>query len=60
VKQFEARKLLKRKEIEADELEKTIKALRAWINGDEFEDAVQRIESARKSVEDTRRHLTSI
>lgn len=34
---FETRKLLKRKEIEADESEKTIKALMAWINGDEFE-----------------------
>jgi hypothetical protein len=55
---FEARQLLKRKENEADESEKIIKALMAWINGDEFEEAVQRIESARRAVEDTRRQLS--
>jgi hypothetical protein len=57
---FETRKALKRKEDEAEESEKTFKALVAWINGEEFEEAVQRIATARKAVEDTRRQLSSM
>ena len=57
---FEARKAMKRKEEEAEESEKTFKAIVAWINGDEFEEAIQHIENARKAVEDTRRQISCI
>ena len=57
---FETRKALKRKEEEAEESEKTFKAIADWINGEEFEEAVQHIATARKAVEDTRRQLSSM
>jgi Uncharacterized protein conserved in bacteria (DUF2130) len=57
---FESRKVLKRKEDEAEESEKIFKALMAWINGEDFEDSVRQIDSARKAAIDTRRELASM
>lgn len=54
---FEARQLLKNGEAEVSEAEKTAKALTAWINGEEFEETVRYIDSAKKEAEKTTAHL---
>lgn len=54
---FEARQLLKNREAEVSEAEKTAKALTAWINGEEFEETVRYIDSAKKEAEKTTAHL---
>lgn len=55
---FETRKILKRKEAESDESQKTFKALVVWVNGDEFGESIRYIDDARKAVEGTRSQLT--
>jgi hypothetical protein len=57
---FEARIALKRKKDEVEESERTFKSLITWINGEEFEETIRHIASARKAVEDTRRQLNSM
>lgn len=54
---FETRKILKRKEEESDESDKTFKALMMWINGEEFEDAIRHIDDAKKATEETRNQV---
>lgn len=54
---FEARQLLKNREAEVTEAEKTAKALAAWINGEEFEETVRYIDNAKKEAEKTTAHL---
>jgi hypothetical protein len=57
---FETRKALKRKEDEAEESEKTFKSLTTWINGENFEESIRHMDSAKKAAVDTRRELTSM
>ena len=57
---LETRRVLKRKEDESKESEKTFKALLEWINGEDFEESFRFIDNTRKAAEDTRRELTSM
>jgi ABC-type transporter Mla subunit MlaD len=57
---FEARNALKRNEDEVEESARTFRAFVTWINGDEFEETIGHIASARNAVEDTRRQLNSM
>jgi hypothetical protein len=54
---FETRKMLKRKEEESYEYDKTFKALVMWINGDEFEEAIRYIDDSKKATEETRNQV---
>ena len=54
---FETRKILRGKEEESDESQKTFKALTAWISGEEFEESIRRIDDAKKATEGTRNQL---
>ena len=42
---------------EAEESEITFKALMAWINGEDFEESIRHIDTARNAAIDTRREL---
>lgn len=54
---FETRKMLKRKEEEFDESQKTFKALMIWINGEEFEESIRHIDNAKKATDETRNQV---
>jgi hypothetical protein len=54
---FETKKMLKRKEEESDESQRTFKALMVWINGEEFEDSIKHIDDAKRATDETRNQI---
>ena len=57
---FQTRQLEKRKEQETEDMEKTFKALLYWINGEEFQESIDYIDSAIKEAENTKTFLNSL
>lgn len=57
---FETRQLLNSRDAEVTEAEKVVAALTAWVNGEQFQDAIRFLDKVEKEAEKTRTGLHQI